>query len=265
MEKISIYDYYAFGHDYRLLLDTTESVKAEKYFKDITSYMETIKRINLNVTLTGIQLKGLELDIEKLRKLAKSTKAKTEKIPKDIFDSINKKLNQVDNILDAELNTKTAYLLNEKRHSSDILLNKIQNLFADDVFFYLTDIAQFDFKEAGTCLAFDRFTATAFHCLRATEEVLKQYYSLLLACSPKDTDTWWDYTDLIDKGTKSGTISPEPPEELMQNLNNLRKYYRNKTQHPSKIYSKDEAQDLLGMCIKTVNEMILDLEKRSSI
>lgn len=54
-------------------------------------------------------------------------------------------------------------------------------------------------------------------------------------------------------------------EELLNNLNNLRKFYRNKAQHPQMIYNSDDVQDLLFNCIKSINEMIQDLIKRKLI
>lgn len=265
MEQVEIFNFYAFGHDYRLLLDMNETVTNRTVHERLIGYFEFLASLNLNVTLAGIRQKKLSEDFEELEEICKDDKKLDEKIQEDLYLRIVDKLRKIDNILDAELTTKVGYIPSEKKFPIETLQSNIDKLFGENVFTKILDLAQYDFKECGQCLVFDRYTASAFHCLRATEDVLKQYYSLLLSAIPKDNETWWDFTDAIERQTKTKAITPEPPEELMHNLNNLRKYYRNKTQHPNKIYNKDEAQDLLNMCTKTTNEIIWDLIKRSKV
>lgn len=138
-------------------------------------------------------------------------------------------------------------------------------MFSKETFVLLPTIAQFDFNESGQCLAFDRYTACAFHSLRGTEDVIKLYYEKLFAVSATEKDTWGNFETAITTGIKNGTITPTPDEQLVINISSLRKYYRNKTQHPQNTYSSDEAQDLLSLCIKTVNEIIVDLRNRNLI
>ena len=147
----------------------------------------------------------------------------------------------------------------------EILSERIDKLFSKNTFHNLPTIAQYDFKEAGMCLAFDRFTASAFHLLRGTEDILKFFYETLLNKKSKITDTWGTYSTEITKAVKSSNLKPEPSSELMMNIDNLRIFYRNKTQHPDKIYNQDEAQDLFGVSIKTINEIIFDLKQRKLI
>jgi len=39
-------------------------------------------------------------------------------------------------------------------------------------------------------------------------------------------------------------------------LDNIRRSFRNPTQHPDKIYDIQEVQDLFGLCIDAINRMI---------
>lgn len=211
------------------------------------------------MTISSINLVQLIPDIEKL---GKAKKTKDQIIDSELWNSIVEKLKKIDTTLDAELNTKIAYLLDEKRFSNEILLGKIHQVFSKNTFVRLPVIAQFDFEECGQCLAFDRYTACAFHALRGTEDVVKMYYEKLFSTSSKEKDTWGTYETAITAGIQGGTITPKPDEQLIINIGSLRKYYRNKTQHPQNTYSSDEAQDLLSLCVKTVNEIIQDLQKR---
>lgn len=265
MEQIRIYDYYSFGFNYNNLLRVNTNRSNSQCLNDLITYTNFIRRLDLRVTISSIELIGLIPEIKTLQKLSKAKKSKDQKIDPKFWKSIVEKLNKVDSTLDAELNTKIAYLLDKKRFTNEILLGKIHQLFSKDTFGLLPNIAQFDFEESGQCLAFDRYTACAFHSLRGTEDVVKMYYEKLFSITATDRDTWGTYETAINTATTNGTLTPLPDEQLIVNIANLRKYYRNKTQHPQNTYSSDESQDLLSLCIKTVNEIVLDLKNRSLI
>jgi hypothetical protein len=50
--------------------------------------------------------------------------------------------------------------------------------------------------------------------------------------------------------------SKPPPSALLDELDNMRINYRNPTQHPDAIYDIHRAQDLLGVSIAVVNQMV---------
>lgn len=264
MKTVKLYDYFAFGFNYELLLHGGGQKSIEEFAKDFETYMEFIKEHNLKVTISSLNLQRIDEDHDKLQRLNKGKKKK-ELMPADLRSSIIEKIKKADPTLDAELNTEISFLLDKKRFSNEILTEKIEDVFSSSVFNELPEIAKFDFKECGKCLAFDRFTAAAFHSLRGTEDTLKFYYSKLLNVSTNDRQTWGSFYSEIEKENKSGSITPPVHEELLMNLENLRKYYRNKTQHPQLMYSLDEVQDLFFLCIKTVNHMMKDLIDREVI
>ncbi len=263
MEQIEIYGYYSFGYNYRILVNEHDEETNFICYDFIKDYIAFVDKLDLRVTKSAIALSDIQTDFEKLRKLAAATKTKGNTIDKALRISIVSKLKKIDSVLDAELSTKIAYILDEKRVSNEILLTKIGNLFSKNTFSRLPSIALFDFEESGKCLAFDRYTACAFHALRGTEDVLKMYFKLALAVTPKESDTWGTFENAIIKAIANNTLTPHPSEELVINISSLRKYYRNKTQHPQMTYSSDETQDLLSHCIKTVNELFADLDKRA--
>lgn len=264
MTKVSLYAYYSFGFNYYLLLNSNGTTTNEKFLKDLNKYSSFINRLDLKVTLSLLSMQGWDTEYENLKKANKGAKRKQIVAPsmhKQMIDLIKK----ADSTLDAELNIKTAYLLNEKRLSNEKLMDNISSIFSQWTFIDLPEIAKFDFAESGKCIAFDRYTASAFHSLRGTEDVLKMYYSLLTGKKPSETQTWGHFINEIEADIKSGKLIPPPPKDLIQNLDSLRIYYRNKTQHPQLIYNSDEAQDLLFDCIKCVNQIIKDLKDRRLI
>lgn len=264
MRTVKLYDYYSFGFNYELLLNSSGGKTIEEFVKDFRTYQDFIVEHNLKVTISSLRLQNIDEDLEKLYKLNKGKKKK-EKVPAQLHAAIIDKVRKADPTLDAELNTEIAFLLDKKRFSNEILTESIEKVFSNSIFSELPEIAKFDFKECGKCLAFDRFTAAAFHALRGTEDTLKFYYSKLLNKATTDKQTWGSFYTEIDKENKANAFAPPVHEELLMNLENLRKYYRNRTQHPQLIYSSDEVQDLFFLCIKTVNQMMQDLITRKLI
>lgn len=260
MREEKLYRYYMFGYNYYALLRTSEWTNIS-LLKHLEEYFDFIKELELPVTQSGIEMNDLDEELNELKKINR-TKANHEELVDSSFVSrLQEKLEKIDNILDAELSTKVGYIPSEKRYQLKYMIKDIGCLFAKGVYNYLPNIASFDFKEAGMCIALDRYTACAFHALRGTEDTLKLYYIKLLKKTTTGRKTWGTFVNEIRKGN----FKPAPPEELLINLDSLRKYYRNQTQHPVLIYTSDEALDLLGLCIKTVNEIIQDLLKRKLI
>jgi len=103
-------------------------------------------------------------------------KEQNQTIEKSDASQITKVIDKLDPTLDAEMQLKKAFIVVARRQSIENLLNNPENLFAKDVYSSLSTIARYDFQEGFKCLAFSRATASAFHCLRATEEMLKQLY-----------------------------------------------------------------------------------------
>ncbi len=152
-------------------------------------------------------------------------------------------------VLESESDRIPVFDLSPKRLDSKKLLNNVAALFASGVFESLHEVAQYDFMEAGKCIAFDLPTAAAFHLMRGTEMVLRQFYK---AMTGKDAGRkFWG--DLVKDLQATQTSSLEP---LYDHLDDIRKNFRNPTQHPDKIYNIDEAQDLFGVCIDVVDQMI---------
>lgn len=188
---------------------------------DLIRFQTTLKNTPANYTLTSAQVSELHEIIEKLEQ-----------------------------VLFAESNITLAYILTDKRIDINKLTNDCGALFSTGIFNKLPDIAQYDFREAGKCIAFERPTAAAFHLLRGTESVLRYFYNTFVKRNRIRNLLWGPITDSLRIQKRP------PPEVLLNNLDNIRLSYRNPTQHPEKIYSIDEAQDLFALCEDVVNQMM---------
>jgi len=148
-----------------------------------------------------------------------------------------------------------AFIVTDKRIDVEKLLDEVAGLFAPGTFAKLPEIAQYDFAESGKCIAFERPTAAAFHCLRATEAVLRYYYCSLVKQRRPEL-MWGPMVDSLRRSRKN------PPAVLLSNLDNIRHSFRNPTAHPEARYDISEVQDLFNLCVEVVNRMVKDLEDR---
>ncbi|MFF0091922.1 hypothetical protein ACFYSF_18480 [Streptomyces canus] len=155
----------------------------------------------------------------------------------------------------AETGGYESYVVTDKRYPIQTLLTEPERLMAPGVFEALPPVAQYDFKEAGRCIAFELPTAAAFHLMRGTEDVLKYFYCEVIK-QRRATLMWGP----MIKSLKEKKRNP-PPSVLLTNLDSLRVEFRNPTQHPEKVYDIHEVQDLLSLSVDVVNRMIKHLGK----
>ncbi len=91
----------------------------------------------------------------------------------------------------------------------------------------LPDQTKADFDQAGKCIAFDVPTAAAFHILRGTEAVIREYYDIVVP-GPKKAHSkmrnWGAYIRLLN------THNADP--NITALLNHLKDVYRNPVLHP---------------------------------
>ena len=117
-----------------------------------------------------------------------------------------------------------------------------------EFFSKLTDISKIDFQEAGRCLSFELYTATAFHILRGTEEVLREFYRYKVKRGRIKKLLW--HNICVELKGKRGV-----PDSLIAVLDSIREDFRNPTSHPDKTYGEDEVQNLFTNCADVVNRI----------
>lgn len=179
MNTKHLYEYYSFGYNYRLLLEGREGHSIDEVKEELMSHAQFLRENNLQVTIKALGQDIVEF-YESLAKKEGGHKFSSE----DSAKMVNV-LEAAATTLNSELKLREAYILTEKRFDLKKLLDKVDDLFAKDVFPKLPEIARFDFYEAGKCIAFERSTAACFHLLRATESTVREYYNKLMKKKPK--------------------------------------------------------------------------------
>jgi hypothetical protein len=114
----------------------------------------------------------------------------------------------------------------------------------------LDDLAKLDMAEAGRAIVFELPTAAAFHVLRATEQVLQDFYRTWVRQRRVKPMLWGSM--LKDMRSKSR----RPPDALLNHLDHIRLSFRNPTDHPEKSYDIEEAQDLFALCCEAIGRMV---------
>ena len=154
-----------------------------------------------------------------------------------IFQEIIKIANELEIVLSAELQTLATYNITQKGiYSTTDLIERAERILPEQVLGKIGQMAVGEVRESGKCLAFDCATASAFHMMRATEEVMYRYY--VSVCKPKPVKrlkNWGAYIAQLSKSNK-----PEV-KEIVAMLQQIKDRHRNLIMHPEIVLTIDEA------------------------
>jgi hypothetical protein len=121
---------------------------------------------------------------------------------------------------------------NQRLLSAYSLIENIESCFPVDLWSVIEREAKREFEESGKCLAFERYTAAAFHALRGVECVIRQYIVKLTGSLPQKRD-WGHYIQVLKDN------NADLP--LLAVLDNIRTLDRNPLMHPENWLDVDEA------------------------
>lgn len=153
----------------------------------------------------------------------------------------------------AELGTFPAYFVTQKgSHDTLSLLDQPWLMFPDDLRKKVPE-AMYDVAEAGKALCYETATASGFHLFRATEAVLRRYYSHVTGgkAHPKVRNIMV-YVQAM-RQAKCGD------EKVLAVIEQLAKLHRNPIAHPEAILTIDEAISMLGLARSAVTFMLAAL------
>jgi len=246
MEERRITRYIACGSTLRYLRDAQPGWPLHGrafILSNIDQLVGFLKEFELRVTLRASKkLLALKEKLEARPKGATLTKDEASALRSLVYD--------LEKTLFAEAEEKTVFVVGGKRVDVRKLLVAPEALLAPNVFSSLPEIAQYDFRQAGKCIAFNVPTAAAFHLLRGTESVLRHLYCCVVKRRRVKPLLW---SNMV-KHLRNRRSRPE--EALLATLDSIREFHRNPTSHPEKRYDSDEVQDLLGLCIEIANRSV---------
>lgn len=249
MKKMSIYAYYAFGHNYCILRDLSTAWGREKIINELDTFFNNLESLGTPVSL--------QVALE-LRSVLSQLKASTDQqVGEDEVAKILAEINKIDPSLDAELQLKEAYVLTEKRFPLSSLTREPQKLLGTNVFAELSPNSQRDFSLGCMQIALNQPTSAAFHFMRALEEEVKTLYFAFKKTKRLPKPMWGPMIkELREKRL------PKPSLKALDHLDSIRVHFRNPTQHPDAFYSLDEAQDLLSQTTTAINMINREISGR---
>lgn len=253
MKAEEIWNFIVIGTSLRFLQDCREGtpIHGKSWIVDnIDRFLEYLEKLNLRVTeRASYKLLDMRKNLKK--------KKKTAVVSKEDANNIGSIVDDIRKTLVAETRGQFVYVISDKKLDVIKLTNNVSKLFSRDVFDLCPEIARYDFKEAGKCIAFENPTAAAFHTLRGTEAVLREYYKRFIR--PAKQNPNWGPIIVALRGKTKGR---KPDSILLNNLDNIRDSFRNPTQHPEKMYDMEEAQGLFSLCIDAVNRMCKEIKPK---
>jgi hypothetical protein len=150
----------------------------------------------------------------------------------------------------AEVGTLPAYFVSQKgSHDTLTLLDESWRIFPQDLRDKVPD-AMFDVAEAGKALCYELPTACGFHLFRATEAVLRRYYSHVSGGRPPPKIRNIAVYVNAMRQRKCGD------EKILSVIDQMSKLHRNPVIHPEVVLTLDEAISILGMAHSAVTAML---------
>ncbi len=168
----------------------------------------------------------------------------------ELISAINKA------VVTFEAEATRVYLVGLERQRAldpSTLIEDIGSAVSPDCWQHLSNVTQREMKECGRCLAFERFTASGFHALRAVEHETKDYACLLLRAAPEKRDLGHYIQILKENGANA---------KLLSSLDDIRRLDRNPLMHPDDWLSKDDAISIFNTSQTVLERLIADMELR---
>jgi hypothetical protein len=150
----------------------------------------------------------------------------------------------------AEIGVLPSYFVTQKESFDTLsLLDRPGILFPPDIRDKVPE-AVFDISEAGKALAFELPTACGFHVFRATESVLRRYYSHVTGGKPHPKVRNIAVYINAMRQSKCGD------EKVLAALDQLSKLHRNPLSHPDAALTLEEAISTVGIARSAVAAML---------
>ena len=146
-------------------------------------------------------------------------------------------------------------------HDPEVLLNDQASLLHYRTWKALSPMATRDVMCAGACLVFMLATASAFHILRATENLLNDYYEHYVPAEEqleRSHRTWGQMEPQLEMLALQGKVNIHTINRLVS----LRVEHRNPTSHPEAEYTVDQAVSVYMDCRVTLDRMAAEMPER---
>lgn len=156
---------------------------------------------------------------------------------------------------------RAATYLVPKRGTYDLgdLVDRANETFPTDVRAVIGQLANEEYISAGRCYAFGLFTAAGYHCCRAVEAVLREYYRLFTGKADTGKEQWGDLIGGLEKC--AGVVVPEP--KTLSHIRHLKDFDRNPLAHVRAVLDATDADMLLAGSKVAITAMAAEINKKN--
>lgn len=183
----------------------------------------------------------------------------------NILNSIREEMKKCDEILDIESNSKIVYELYSPTENVNNLIDEPEKII--DWYSKFNDIERLSRSEWCKSLIYLLPTATVFYLMRVIESLTYRYCALFWVkqiIHPDDKPSYvewmWDILQRLITEYKNNTLKRKTKslykQERVEELISIKKLYRNPTNHPNKIYTQEEANDLFSRSKSIINWLL---------
>jgi hypothetical protein len=146
------------------------------------------------------------------------------------------------------------------------LVDHAEAILGQDILDRLPQEIQTDMNLAGRCFAFELWTATGFHAMRAVEAITRRYHQVVVKNPAPDVVTLGGFITELEKelqkeeGTK---VSDSPLGLIVATLRRVNKIYRIPVMHPNMTLTEDTAKRVFELAANVIPTICDDLLIRS--
>jgi hypothetical protein len=131
------------------------------------------------------------------------------------INEVREAAREFETVLRNECQLMDTYFISKKGvYSTKDLVENAHYQISESSRSHLSDQSKLDFDQAGKCIALDVPTAAAFHLLRGTEVLVREYYELIVPGpkqAPAKMRNWGVYKRCMNKGESCVSIKPRSP------------------------------------------------------
>ncbi len=278
MERLNSFFFYEGGAIIRALGLKSESGTP---LQDLTyDYFNASRWLSALLKVEALTLQVVRATTLKLKELVNEQNAEATKIIRQAIDKgtnetdpptldvmasyyVRDAISEFQTVLSAELSTADTYTVSKKGiYSTADLIERAENALSASLRAEISGQAVNDFRQAGKCLAFDLFTATGFHILRATDAVLRIYYERFVGTKPKPKmRNWGAYTKILTKCANDPNKTLRPDVKTIALIDQIREMHRNPIIHPEDNLDEDKALVLFDVCKSAITAMACELKE----
>jgi hypothetical protein len=180
-------------------------------------------------------------------------------------------VNRFQTILEQELGKAHTFILEEERgYAPATLIKAVHKLISPRVLPFLSYFTLTNLQDASAALAFDHFTSSGFHTMRAVEDTSRRYFELVTgnpaAGIRSDNKRWYlplgeiafKLNELLPKLKSAHTPTGKLPL-IVPTLAALCEIYRNPLSHPEIVkLDEEDALDVFNKGIDVLSTMVRD-------